>query len=455
MVDNSEIEAISTAIADVCEEFFIKKSIKFDVILYGESTGHLNDIFDRLLDKVVSRSLITVSNVQDITLWHHKLNKSALIFCGSEFYLNEFSTSTKLSNTFPEDFIILTFYKNIADVMWQHISMTNSQYTGDKTSVVSHQYYLGNSKHGEFVLMVSVDHFGEKLCNNPQTLVINKFNKFTGNWNKPLEFYEKFSNFYGCPLAVVDNFGPYLYLNQRSKEISECFVTEYQRCVELLVHLAETVGLQGFSVDIFSMLGTALNFTPIFSFMVVKWPLNVPKVSIYVSTYDQILKGYAPTSLNYVNTFVMAATPREFYSNYEKMWLPFDKTTWMLLMITFLAAFVVTVGQRFAPKFVRNSITGSNVTSPTLNVVEVFLDNSLTNLPKDSFPRFILILFILFCLIFRTLYQSKSFDLMTSDVRKPPPHSIEDLIKRNYTIVSFALGHEKFLEEMVPNVSSR
>ena len=43
-IDNSDIEAISTAIAEVCEEFFIKKSITFDVILYRESTGRLNDI---------------------------------------------------------------------------------------------------------------------------------------------------------------------------------------------------------------------------------------------------------------------------------------------------------------------------------------------------------------------------------------------------------------------------
>jgi len=45
----SEEFLVSTAIADICEEFFIKNSIKFDLIIYGKRTRHLDDVADGIL----------------------------------------------------------------------------------------------------------------------------------------------------------------------------------------------------------------------------------------------------------------------------------------------------------------------------------------------------------------------------------------------------------------------
>ncbi|KAG5673138.1 hypothetical protein PVAND_003209 [Polypedilum vanderplanki] len=97
------------------------------------------------------------------------------------------------------------------------------------------------------------------------------------------------------------------------------------------------------------------------------------------------------------------------------------------------------------PKVFQTIVYGTRVTMPMLNVLRTFFGISQTRLPQDSFPRFILIFFILFCLVIRTAYQGVFFELLTTDMRKPLPETIDDLLDRNYTIytsnTSFSTRH--------------
>ncbi|KAG5671226.1 hypothetical protein PVAND_001435 [Polypedilum vanderplanki] len=73
--------------------------------------------------------------------------------------------------------------------------------------------------------------------------------------------------------------------------------------------------------------------------------------------------------------------------------------------------------------------------NPIYNVVAIFMGISQLRLPNESFSHSIWLIFILFCLIIRTCWQSKMFEFMTSNMRKPLPESIDDLKKMNYTIM--------------------
>ena len=71
--------SISTAIANICEEFFIKNSIKFDLIIYGERTYHFDDILDGILEHVGGNFSKTVRHIDDLFNWDHELEDSAVI----------------------------------------------------------------------------------------------------------------------------------------------------------------------------------------------------------------------------------------------------------------------------------------------------------------------------------------------------------------------------------------
>jgi hypothetical protein len=159
-------------------------------------------------------------------------------------------------------------------------------------------------------------------------------------------------------------------------------------------------------------------------------------------TFNQTLAvGYFPTALILDASYMFAVTPTESFSNYEKMLLPFDIVTWTLLLFTFVVAFAVVLLLKLFNRRVRNAIVGKNISTPGLNIIHIFFGIAQMRLPVASVPRFLLVVFIVFCLIFRTCYQGKLFEFMKSDMRKPLPSTFEDLIKKNYTIESCHEGH--------------
>lgn len=64
--------------------------------------------------------------------------------------------------------------------------------------------------------------------------------------------------------------------------------------------------------------------------------------------------------------------PTASYDSYEKMILPFDKTTWSFLLITFGAAFVVIFFINLMPRWVRDIVYGHMVKLPAFNVLGTF-----------------------------------------------------------------------------------
>ena len=134
----------------------------------------------------------------------------------------------------------------------------------------------------------------------------------------------------------------------------------------------------------------------------------------------------------------MFFTPAEKYTPYEMFFLPFDLETWIFLAATFLSTFLTIVTVNRLSKSAQNLVYGTKVETPIWNVVSIFFGISQTKLPNKNFPRFILIMFIYFCLIFRTCFQSKFFEFMTSEPRQPPPKILEDVFERNYKIVATA-----------------
>ena len=133
---------------------------------------------------------------------------------------------------------------------------------------------------------------------------------------------------------------------------------------------------------------------------------------MYFFTTHYMLIDYTHLSTEFFQeNYILMTTPAVSYTSYEKLMLPFDITTWMCLLFTFAIAFVVIFASRQTSEDKQNIIFGVKVQTPSLNVVGAFFGITQTRLPENNFARFILILFIFFCLIFRTAYQGKIYSL--------------------------------------------
>ena len=315
----------------------------------------------------------------------------------------------------------------------------------ETTGFASHEYFLVNQRN--IIKLITVEIFNHKHCNEPIVEILNTFYKPVQKWDKMLENHKKFRNFNGCNLLVLDAFGPTLYFKAQSDKVFKCISQQDETCYYYIAWLAAHSELQGSTVDLFQIVQKIGNFQSIFKIKKVKIIdqnlKRFAKIETQSLIFNQTLNcGYFPTALILDSSYMFAVTLSESFTNYEKMLLPFDKVTWIILILTFTTAFTVVFVLKFLDRRVRNAIVGMRISSPGLNIIHVFFGIAQMRLPVASIPRFLLMMFITFCLIFRTCYQSKLFEFMTSDVRKPLPSTVGDLIKQNYTILTCGGQHE-------------
>jgi len=73
-------------------------------------------------------------------------------------------------------------------------------------------------------------------------------------------------------------------------------------------------------------------------------------------------------------------------------------------------------------------VIGRDVHAPTVNLFAAFFGLGQTRLPGRNFARFLLMLYILWCLIIRTGYQGVLYDLLKGDGRKPQNMQLDDFV---------------------------
>ena len=219
-------------------------------------------------------------------------------------------------------------------------------------------------------------------------------------------------------------------------------ITDFFKCtIIVLIRSGYTVAsdrksykLEGATNEIMKMLSSNLNFEIEYNlfdeeeFKQVYYDLRIDLFITY-----HVLDCAPVTS----SSFVVVVPPGEPYTSYDKLLLPFDDLTWILLLIFFGIGFTVVILVRLSKSLSTNEwVIGSNVRNPALNIFATLMGISLKVLPKTNVARFLLMNWILFCLIFRTAYQGKYFEFMTSNPTKKPIKTFEELADKKIPIYS-------------------
>jgi hypothetical protein len=72
----------------------------------------------------------------------------------------------------------------------------------------------------------------------------------------------------------------------------------------------------------------------------------------------------------------------------------------------------------------------------TLTCRKIVIGDGLTVLPGRNFARFLVVLFIMFCMLLRTAYQGMQFEFMLKDMRPKNVETLKELMEENFTIWS-------------------
>lgn len=347
----------------------------------------------------------------DIETLKIRVTESAIITFDTVENFKEFNRKAVLSNLHPKTFQFFVYCIDSRSIGKQLMVVKD-------TEILRFLYFVVEEQ--DSIKLMTFAWFTLQQCNLPQLTTVNVFDKRYKKWNSGVMEIEKFKNFEGCPLI----FG----IPSQGKP-SRCDVRR------------GSVKCDGYNVQIIRDMSKTLNFLIKFvpynqrtrSYLFDDSPVEL--LVQQVKTSAILPRSKIVSTLPYVfQDYRIAVPPGEDYTGYEKLLLPFDEFTWIMIAATFLASSLTIVVLNFTSQKFRNLVFGKNVKTPTLNVAAIFFGIAQLKLPSRNFPRFLVMVFILYTLIIRTAWQSKNFEFCQGDFAKPGVTSINQIIQKNYPL---------------------
>jgi hypothetical protein len=426
IIENSEVESVSRALREVAEEFYIKNHIQFDIVAVSDNSKKFSQVINHLIPQIKA---VTTHRLSSFTKYLDRpfaiINSYVILSDSCEDFIF-ISYKFIFGNRFTATFKFLIYIEDCEfDILENQIEnfIRKPELTFLEGSIEQYAFLLIND--GDILKLATIEWFTEAACNQAQLKVLNSFNKITQKWTNELENYLKFQDFHGCNLTLW--IAPTL---------------EYS----LYSNIYREIPF-GIVPHIFQIISNKFKYSPKFQRFEVE---NERRAEVCFDMFRQASEF--ENRLHHTASFmeirdIILVTPGDLYTAYEKLLLPFDDLTWKLLLLTFFAAFLVIFVVNRMSKSVQHVVYGVNVYKPALNVISTFFGIPQYKVPNKFFSMCIFIIFVFFCLIFRTCYQSKLFQFMTSEPRRPPPKSIQDLTDGMFTM--YTTYNSKHIEKMI------
>jgi hypothetical protein len=297
--------------------------------------------------------------------------------------------------------------------------------------------------------------FSRSTCDDTTPRIINRF--VNGSFEKNLKetiFPMKFENLRKCEIKIATYEENPNVIRKKNSDGSE--------------------KLSDFDMEIIDEISKALNFEKKIEFIEGPdpWGLVLDNGTV-TGALNKLVNGKAQiaigsmflvlTKLKHVDAsesyfhvpevFVLSSARK--LTSFEKLLQPFDAWIWILISLTFLIAFlVIFIINRKIPKL-KSFVFGTGINDPELNVVIAIFGGSQPKLPKRNFSRFLLMKFLIFCMIFRNAYQGALFKFIQSDQRNKNPQTISELAEQNYDfyVQNNTQPNEKFKDQ--PKILAR
>jgi hypothetical protein len=224
--------------------------------------------------------------------------------------------------------------------------VANKNHTIDKTT-----FLVNETRHS--IELATAFLFTPEVCHTNQFKVINRFTRQQKEWENLNLFVEKYSNFHGCALEF--DYKTAFYAKLSNFPFKE---------VDGEVFLNKTIS---FSFDF-------LTDTTLQSF------------NTYVTDIES-RKLFVP--------------PGGLYSDFEKMLLPFDSSTWIAIIVTIVVSISTILTIKLKHALIQNVIFGRNNRSPLVNFFSILINGGQHTKIVENVPRILFMTLIFWSLIFR------------------------------------------------------
>lgn len=286
----------------------------------------------------------------------------------------------------------------------------------------------------------------ESVCGDMNPLEINTF--VLKKWTTDQFFPNKLKKLYNCPVRV----GAFEYEPACHRELQNDGHFKYTGSdMGLLYGIADALN---FTLNI-TFMKKAGNWGVVFengsgtgaSEILLKGEVDMT-VGIYFLI--QVRAKYLSFTQVYLSSpSLVVIPPGAPLSALEKLKIPFKNIVWYyLLSVLLIGIFVITVVRRL-PNVIQVLIFGSDIQSPLLNFINIIFGGSLHILPNTNFSRYLMMNFILFCLVQRTLYQGSLFKFLQSDLRGREIESLDEMVDNKFTFYMLSVSESERIDSRV------
>lgn len=271
--------------------------------------------------------------------------------------------------------------------------------------------------------------FNTHSCSDTKPMLINQF--VDGKFQKSLEniFFDKMKNLFNCPIqiGISNNSEPHIFVKRVSNK---------------------TPQLSGIDYNLIDTLSKTLKFKSNFSFIskfgyfydngTSEGPLKAlldGQVDLSVAGLwlrNSLMKFFDASTSYAWESIIFIIPPGRAPTTFEKLILPFTTTLWFLIFTCFLLGSMIIAIIKCRSKIEQNFVFGSRVHNPALNMFIAFVGGVQNVLPKRNFARFLLMMFLMYSLVIRTLYQGTFYKFMQSNKNFKGIQSIDEMVKMDF-----------------------
>ncbi|XP_070509147.1 glutamate receptor ionotropic, NMDA 3B-like [Chironomus tepperi] len=411
---------ISTATKRFIAVFFTKLDYATITINIAATNYESTEIGNEIIKGMGNKLATTVRGHQRKFKEVDKRHSSVILLLDS---INSFNIlKVQLNRVYPKYYLILLIdglfeeVDEIIKVLWS-MSITNVN------------FLISNGTHG---LMYSFYPFDDGKCGTDLSLhLINTFNPISKHWESSTFYPEKVRNLNNCELSIglTENI-PMVILSNKSNEqhfdgaevlLIRNLAQEFNFSPKFVNH--ESIGIASGNRSS-GLLGALYNR---------KNDIAIGTLSLQIDRTQYL----SATSMFASIPIVAVIPPQPFISPFEKFFIPFDITTWILLFAMFFIGYAVILISKLISIALYRIIVGHKVPFPFTNMLIAFFGGTQVTLPKGNFSRFLLAKFLLFCLVIRSLYQGQLFDIMKKDIYEKTPTTFDDLMAKGYTFYAY------------------
>jgi hypothetical protein len=414
------IEVSSQAIVSMVEAMNKDHYIEFDLHIIGNDKN-----VKTIANKIIKKSTIPWGRIHQRSYNDTKQsygivsNKSAILLSQFSEYGLEIVRNYEYDFTFNPMFILA----------YCPYDTLENYFQSEKVFITEDNLFnLAHTKDGNMTLigneMVSQDSC-EKVSKTMNTFYTSKM-----KWNST-KFIAKYKNFYKCDLVICYGAQP------------------WDKSFLVAIPLNDGSGkdrVSGFSTNLISTFKEVFNYGNVIfkkddGKEYCKFELFFYKKSEFIqneSTYNHssmieyvnFMKYFSETYPVYHAQYVYIVTKGQRYTEMEKLFLPFDTETWIMIMITFVIGFLTILIVYRCKKQVQRFVFGTFIRDPSWNLTSIFFGMAVTrlNLPGRNFSRYLFMIFSIYCLIIRTAYQGTMYEFMNIELRKQSAKTIDDFI---------------------------